>query len=75
MKLKAYEKIIWMIEPGAGPKGFLLVSPERCTLTVTQVALLVVGLMKDCFQTNPTQGTKLKCGHTAKYLCKFYKKV
>ena len=35
MKLKAYEKIIWMIEPGAGPKGFLLVSPERCTLTVT----------------------------------------
>ena len=32
MKLKAYEKIIWMIELGAihllGPKGSLLVHPE-----------------------------------------------
>ena len=32
MKLKAYEKIIWMIEHGAtyllGPKGSLLVYPE-----------------------------------------------
>ena len=32
MKLKAYEKIIWMIEPGTiyllGPKGSLLMHPE-----------------------------------------------
>ena len=32
MKLKAYEKIVWMIEHGAmyllGPRGSLLVHPE-----------------------------------------------
>ena len=61
---KDYEKIIWVIDLGAihllGVKGSILVPPWQCTLSVPWVALLVVRLMKDCFQANPFQGTKIK---------------
>ena len=57
MKLKAYQKVIWKIELGA----ICLVGLKftQYTLSVSCVALLVVRLMKDCFQANPLQGSKL----------------
>ena len=59
MNLKVYEKIIWMFELGATHllklKGTPLVHPKG----VHSVVLLVVPLMKDCFQTNPLKLTKL----------------
>ena len=53
MMLKAYEKIIWMIELGAmhllGPKeGSLLVHPEsasECTLGCTSCGVIYEGLL------------------------------
>ena len=55
--LKSYEKNIWMDDLGA---TYLQSIPFQCTLSVTQVAFLVAWLMKECFQPNPIQGTKLK---------------
>ena len=58
-KLKAYEKIMWMIKLGAiyliEQKSSLLVHPE-CTLGYTSYG----AINGDCFQANPLQGTKLK---------------
>ena len=63
MKLKTYEKFVWIIEPGAmyhlEVKGYFLVHPESAHWVYHKLHL-VVQLMKDCFQTNPVQGTKLK---------------
>ena len=44
MKLKTYEKIIWMIELGAmyllGPKGYLLVDPESALCVYLRLQFL-----------------------------------
>ena len=41
-------------------KGFTFNAAWKCTLSLPLAALPVVRLMKECFQTNPLQGTKLK---------------
>ena len=73
MKLKTYEKFIWMIEPGAiyplGIKGYFLVPPESVNWEYHRSQIIRKSLMKDCFQTNPLQGTKLK--HVAMQLNTF----
>ena len=75
MKLRAYEKVIWMIELGAmyllGPKVSVLVHPES-VLGCTSCGAINEGLLSNKFFTR----NQIKiCGHAAKYIFKFYSKV
>ena len=78
MKIKAYEKIIWMIELGAiyllGPKIFLLVHPE-ITLCVYLRSHFFGALNEGLLLNKSFTRNKIKiCGHAAKYLCNFIRK-
>ena len=64
LKIKAYEKIIWMIELGTkyifSDKSVFLYSTLKVHSERSLVLRLVMRFMKDCFQTNLLREAKLK---------------